>query len=648
MTKDVLINERLKKIKLWKELGFEAYTEKFDRNFTSQLAKEFCNNKKNKIREITEIFKSPSVSSRLCGRIVNLREMGKLAFLRIKDGEGDFQICLAREILGEKQKQFCKALDLGDFCGFEGEFFITKHGEPTLLATSVFPLSKTIRPLPEKFHGVTDQEKCYRERNLDLISNPETFNRFKIRSAIVREIRNFFHEKGFDEIETRILQNQAGGAMAKTFDTHHNALDSEMVMRIALELDLKIAVSGGLERVFEIGKCFRNEGIDPSHLQEFTMIEWYAAYADLETNKKWTSELIQTVLKKSLGTMKVIVLDKEEKEIEIDFGKEFKEERFPDLLKNHAKLDMFTASDEDVRKKAKEVGVEKIEGVSRANLLDDIYKKTARPKLIQPTFVFDYPEDLKPLARPKGDGTADCFQLLIAGWEVINSYGELINPIIQRQLLEKQSSARIAGDEEAMEVDEEFLRAMEHGFPPMTGSGIGIDRFVALITTQPNLRDVVLFPMMKEENIKTVSKSKETKIAVVILNNEAKLKPWQKMNAVGHLSAAFAARAGEHLFLQDKIETKDKKKINFNIQHAIMIKSADSNAEISELVTLVKEDNNLEVSEFTREMLEVTDDRKVVEQTKVKNFKDVEYIGVLFFGKKSLVDKLTKDFPLEK
>ncbi len=500
MIQDSLITERLKKIELWKELGFPAYSEKFDRNFTSSVAKAFCNDKKNRIREITEIFKSPISDSRLCGRIENLREMGKLAFLRIRDAEGDFQICLSREILGDKQKQFCKALDLGDFCGFEGEFFITKHGEPTLLATTVSPLSKTIRPLPEKFHGVTDQEKCYRERNLDLISNPETFQRFKVRSAIVREIRNFFHEKNFDELETRVLQNQAGGAMAKTFNTHHNALDKEMVMRIALELDLKIAVSGGLERVFEIGKCFRNEGIDPSHLQEFTMIEWYAAYEDLSINKKWTEELIRTVLQKAMGTTKVMVLDKNEKPVEIDFGKNFAEERFPDLLKKHAKLDMFKASDEEVIKKAKELGVEKIKGVSRANLLDDIYKKTARPKLIEPTFVFDYPEDLKPLARPKGDGTADCFQLLIAGWEVVNSYGELIDPLIQRKLLEKQSSAKNAGDEEAMELDEEFLRAMEHGFPPMTGSGMGIDRFVALVTTQSNLRDVVLFPMMKENN----------------------------------------------------------------------------------------------------------------------------------------------------
>ncbi len=500
MKQDSLVTERLKKIKLWQELGFQAYAEKFDRNFSIEAAKAFCTDKKNKIREITEIFKSPNATARMCGRIINLREMGKLAFLRLRDGEGDFQICLTREVLGEKQKKFCKALDLGDFCGFEGEFFITKHGEATLLATSVLPLVKTIRSLPEKFHGVTDREKCYRERNLDLISNPETFRRFKIRSAIVREIRNFFHTKNFDELETRVLQNQAGGAMAKTFSTHHNALDTEMVMRIALELDLKIAVSGGLERVFEIGKCFRNEGIDPSHLQEFTMIEWYAAYEDLETNKKWTTELIRTVLKKALGSTKITVLDKDENTVEIDFGKKFGEERFPDLIKKHAKLDMFKASDKEIADKAKEFGVEKIDGVSRANLLDDIYKKTARPKLIEPTFVFDYPEDLKPLARPKGDGTADCFQLLIAGWEVVNSYGELINPIIQRKLLEKQSAAKNAGDEEAMELDEEFLRAMEHGFPPMTGSGIGIDRFVALVTAQPNLRDVVLFPMMREEN----------------------------------------------------------------------------------------------------------------------------------------------------
>ncbi len=495
-----LITERKNKIAEWKKLGFEGYAKKFDRTHISAKAIEDIKNLE--LRNPGEIMKSEATEEiSMCGRIMNFRDMGKLAFLKIRDGEGDFQICLAKNLLGDNYKTFVKILDLGDFCGFTGEFFLTKHGEPTLMAAKVIPLSKTLRPMPEKWQGLKDKESCYRERNLDLMSNPETLNRFKIRSKVVKEVRSFYENLGFLEVETAMFQEQAGGAMARTFKTHHNALDHDFHLRIALELPLKMVCSGGVERVFEIGKCFRNEGTDPSHLQEFTMLEWYAAYVDIEQNKKWNEAMLRQICTNVLGTTKVKILDKNDKEVEIDFGKKFEEHRFPDLLKEHANLDMFTASDDEVRAKAKEVGVDTIDGVGRANLLDDIYKKTARPKLIQPTFVLDYPEDLKPLAAPNGDGTASCFQVLIAGWEVINAYGELIDPQIQRDLLERQAAAKAGGDDEAMEVDEVFLKAMEHGFPPMTGQGMGIDRIVALLTAQPNLRDVVLFPNMKSESV---------------------------------------------------------------------------------------------------------------------------------------------------
>lgn len=495
-----LITERKQKIADWESHGFAPYGEKFDRTHTSGEAKELAKKSAENFRDAKILLtEGPNEEAHMCGRIVNFREMGKLAFLRIKDIDGDFQICMAKNVLGDDFKPLSKMLDLGDFCGFSGEFFITNHGEPTLLAKRVTPLSKAIRPLPEKWAGIKDQEACYRERNLDLISNNDSFERFKMRSKMMAEIRGFFAEKSFLEVETGILQAQAGGAMAKVFETHHNALDHDFVLRIALELDLKRAVGGGLERVFEIGKNFRNEGSDPSHLQEFTMCEWYAAYKDLDVNKQWTEELFHRLCTKVFQKDVFTVVDTDGNETEINFGGKFAEARFPDLLKEHANLDMFNASDDDVRAKAKEVGVEKINGVGRANLLDDIYKKTARPKLIQPTFVFDYPEDLKPLARPNGDGTAACFQLVVNSWEIVNSYGELIDPQIQRQLLETQAEAKAAGDDEAMEVDEVFLKAMEHGFPPMTGSGFGIDRLMAIFSGQPNLRDVVLFPTMRPQ-----------------------------------------------------------------------------------------------------------------------------------------------------
>lgn len=489
-----LWQDRKNKLKLWSKQGF-GFAEKFDRTHTSTQAREYVSH--HPVREIDSIVSDPRAAHRLCGRIKNVREMGKLAFLRLLDVDGDFQLCFAKQVLEDDFKKFLKLLDLGDFCGFEGEFFITKHGEPSLLVTKIHPLSKSLRPLPEKFHGLQDTEACYRERHLDLISNKETFDRFRIRSQIVQEIRQFFLNRDFLEIESRILQPQAGGAMADVFRTHHNALDHEFVLRISLELDHKMAVGGGMERVFEIGKCFRNEGIDPSHLQEFTLLEWYAAYKDIQINMQWTQELLQQILKNVIKSMVINVCDKDGHEHEIDFSAAFKIARFDDLLKEHANVDMHTISDSDLIKVAQSLGVEKTEKVSRANLLDDVYKKTARPLLIQPTFVMDYPTDLKPLARPKEDGTSDCFQLLVAGWEIVNSYNELIDPLIQRKLLEKQTSAKEAGDSEAMEIDEVFLKAMEHGLPPMTGSGIGIDRLVALFTGQSNLRDTVLFPLMR-------------------------------------------------------------------------------------------------------------------------------------------------------
>ncbi|MCF7812645.1 lysine--tRNA ligase [Candidatus Gracilibacteria bacterium] len=490
--------ERREKLEQWRKLGFD-YAAKFDRTHTSAEAKKAI--KKKAPRDTEKVMQKPSSSIRLCGRIVNIREMGKLAFLRLRDQDGDFQICFAQKTLEDEYKTFLKILDLGDFCGFEGEFFITRHGEPTLLAVKVVPLSKAIRPLPEKWHGLSDREARYRQRYLDLLSNPETFARFQIRSQIIQKIRDFLLQKNFQEVETRVLQPQAGGAMARVFKTHHEALDHEFVLRIALELDLKMLLVGGMERVFEIGKCFRNEGMDPSHLQEFTLLEWYAAYADLNQNMDWTEEMIRWVLQEVLGKTTLTISGKEGKPHTVDFGKKWKKVRFPDVLKEYADLNMQTASREEIENAAKKwkVDTKEIKKASTGNLLDDIYKKSSRPYLIEPTFVLDYPSELKPLARPKEDGTAECYQLLVGGWEIVNSYGELIDSAVQRKLLEAQAQAKAAGDEEAMNIDEEFLTAMEHGMPPMTGFGMGIDRFVSLITEQINLKDVILFPLMKPE-----------------------------------------------------------------------------------------------------------------------------------------------------
>jgi lysyl-tRNA synthetase class 2 len=359
-----------------------------------------------------------------------------------------------------------------------------------------------LRPLPDKFHGLEDTELKYRKRYLDLIANPETKERFLIRSKITQGLRNWLLEKGFVEIVTRTLQPQAGGAAAKPFMTHHNALDADYALRIAPELDLKMAVVGGLERVFEFAINFRNEGMDPSHLQEFQMLEWYAAYEDMNTNMQWAEESLQDVIPKVLGKNTFNVYDKKGQIHEIDISKPFKKVSFADLLKE-VDVDIF-ASKEELLKKALDIGLDKKESEirSRANLLDDIYKKLVRPNIVAPTFITHHPADLKPLARKNDTDPrlADSYQLLIAGWEVINAYSELVDPQIQREALEAQAQDKAEGDEEAMEVNEEYLTAMEHGMPPITGFGMGIDRLVTLVTGQRNLRDVVLFPLLKSED----------------------------------------------------------------------------------------------------------------------------------------------------
>jgi len=650
MSENHLITDRKEKIKNWEAKGFSGYAQKFDRTHTAKEAKSNIEvaNSSSLLREAGDLMKNKvEPKQALCGRIMQMRDMGKLAFLKIRDTSGDFQICLAQNVLGDDFKWFIKNLDLGDFCGFEGEFFLTKHGEPSLMTVKITPLAKAIRPMPEKFHGVADIETCYRERNLDLMTNPKTFDRFKKRSEIVREIREFFWEQNYHEVETRILQPQAGGAMAETFKTHHNALDHDFVLRIATELDLKMVIGGGFEGVFEIGKNFRNEGIDPSHLQEFTSIEWYGAYQTLELHEEWIETLLHRIAEKVFNKKVFQILDKNENPVDVDLSQKFQKITFAELLEKYAGINIFDITIEDLRKEALKHGIEDVETRGRGNLLDDIYKKTARPNLIQPTFVVDWPSDLKPLARPHGNGTSSVSQLLIAGWEVTNGYGELIDPIIQRKLLEEQQKAKNDGDSEAMEVDEVFLKAMEHGFPPMAGNAIGIDRLVALLCGQPNLRDVVLFPTMKPENKTESDGYDKTQISVAILNKDADLEMWQKLNTIAHLTAALGAREGTKMFHQDELTTKDGKTIKLNTEHAIMIKEATTD---KELKTLIKEarNNNLKIAEFTREMLETSDDQKLVAEAKSQNYNDIEHLGILIFGNKSTVNKLTKNFALVK
>ncbi|NCD07715.1 MAG: lysine--tRNA ligase, partial [Spirochaetia bacterium] len=358
---------------------------------------------------------------------------------------------------------------------------------------------------PDKFHGISDSELKYRQRYLDLIMDPETKERFQFRNDFIWELRNFYKNYNFEEINTPILCNTASGALAKPFNTHHNALDIDVHLRIAPELYLKRAIVGGYERVVEFARCFRNEGTDPSHLQDFTMIEHYAAYWNFEDNMKFTEDMLTSVIKKLKGTLKIEIPNRDGELVEVDFSAPWGKVSFRDLLIKDCGIDIDKFPDlESLRKeiKLKNIEVKDIDSLGRGNLIDALYKVVSRPKLINPIFLVNHPIDVSPLARKNDDNpnVADRFQLVVNGWEIVNAYSELTDPIDQAYRFDKQMEAKGMGDEEAMNKDEDYIKAMEYGMPPVSGFGMGVERIVALLTKQQNLRDVVLFPLMRPEN----------------------------------------------------------------------------------------------------------------------------------------------------
>lgn len=480
---------KLEKLELLRNAGMEPFAHELGRDMTLAQAEE----------SFAELEKSGEEKT-LAGRIMALRGQGAILFVVLRDGSGEFQVVFKRDDMDEELfNLFAKTAEMGDFISVTGALFVTQRGQNSLLAKSWKMGTKALLPLPEKWAGLQDVEERYRKRYLDILSNKESFDRFVVRGKVVSAIRKYFDDKGFLEIETPILQNQAGGAMAKTFNTHHNDFDMDMVLRISLEIEHKMLMAGGYDRVYEIGKNFRNEGSDPTHIQEFTMMEWYAAYESLETNMNWTEELLKKLAEDVAGKTSFTVYDKDGGEQKVDFSGSWPRKRFDELVKDYAGIDVLTASRKDLEAKALEYGIDKkeMEKTSDANLMDFIWKKSARHNIVNPTFVTNYPGSLKPLAQQNEDGTAEVAQLVIAGAEITNQYAELVDPIRERELLEAQAQAKEAGDDEAMDVNEEFLTAMEHGMPPMTGFGMGIDRLVAILTEQRNLRDVIFYPIMR-------------------------------------------------------------------------------------------------------------------------------------------------------
>ncbi|MDY4997243.1 MAG: lysine--tRNA ligase [Bacilli bacterium] len=470
--------------------------------------KEYCNpypekyEITNSIKEARELVDGTQ-DVKIAGRIIFMRKMGKLSFLRIRDIEASIQVSMQLDLVGEEAYKFMKtSIDVGDFIGVKGEIVTTQTGEKTLRTHEFEFLGKALKPLPEKFHGLSDQELKYRNRYVDLIMNEDARERFLLRSKLIWEIRSFLNNHGYVEIETPILNNKASGAMAKPFKTHHNALDIDLYLRIAPETYLKRAIIGGFTKVFEFARCFRNEGMDTTHLQDFTMLEGYGAYLNYEDNMKFLQEMIQTVVKNLFGKLELTIDG-----TTVDISGDWESISMRDLILKYTPIDIYEYdTKEKLLEKIKQEKIEidsetPLENLGYGNLVDQLYKKVARPHVVKPCFLTKHPISLSPLARANDDNSnlTDRFQLIINGAEIINAYSELVDPIEQEKRLEEQAKLKSNGDEEAMMMDRDYIGAMEYGMPPISGWGIGIDRLVQILTDAENIKDCVLFPLMKPE-----------------------------------------------------------------------------------------------------------------------------------------------------
>lgn len=484
-----LVEQRIKKLGELRSGGIDPYDGKFDPEaHAEELKAAHLNSTK-------EYLEEEAVYTSVAGRITAMRDFGKASFAQLQDSTGKVQVYLKKDVLGE-QYALVKKLDIGDIAGVSGRLFRTKTDELTIEVKNIVLLSKALRPLPEKWHGLKDIEMRYRQRYVDLIVNPEVKGVFAKRSAIIKAIRDFLETRGFIEVETPMMHQIPGGASARPFSTHHNALDIDLYLRIAPELYLKRLLVGGYEKVFELNKNFRNEGISTRHNPEFTMLEFYMAYKDYTYLMSFTEEFFSYVALKAAGDLKIPYGD-----AVIDLTPPWPRVPMLDALKQKGvPEDVFTDAGK-AREWARSQKLDVPGSASHGKVLDEIFTEFVEPGLIQPTFITDYPVELSPLAKrkPSSPDLVERFELFIAAREIANAFSELNDPIDQKERLSKQAQAKQEGDEEAQWMDEDFVRALEYGMPPAAGEGIGIDRLVMLLTGSQSIRDVILFPQLKPE-----------------------------------------------------------------------------------------------------------------------------------------------------
>ncbi|MGE3270161.1 MAG: lysine--tRNA ligase [Chloroflexota bacterium] len=482
---DRLYEQRVEKLNRLRQAGIDPYPARFQR---SDVAADV----------LASFEQEPGKEVHVGGRIVGgIRRFGGLTFVHLQDVSGRIQVAIKRDVVGkERYTLLLDTLDVGDFLGVVGTTFKTRTGETTVEAAEVHVLSKALRPLPEKWHGLQDVETRYRKRYLDLIANPEVMEVFRTRGRIVQEVRNFLLERGFLEVETPVLQSVPGGGSAKPFETHYNALGRTLSLRIALELYLKRCVIGGIERVFEIGRNFRNEGISLKHNPEFTMLEVYQAYADYEEIMRLTEDLVSTVAYKVLGKTTITVKG----DVEVDVSPPWPRKALRDAIYEASGVDYDEHPTADsLAKAAAEAGLRVQPGWTRGKLIDELLSVFVEPKITSPVFLVDYPLELSPLAKQRTDrpDIVERFEAFCGGMEIANAFSELNDPLDQRERFLEQARQKGSGDDEAMPFDADFLEALEHGMPPTGGMGLGIDRLAMVLTGQDKIRDVILFPQLR-------------------------------------------------------------------------------------------------------------------------------------------------------
>ncbi|MFE4030271.1 lysine--tRNA ligase [Priestia sp. YIM B13551] len=481
---------RREKMSNLRDQGIDPFGQRFERTHTSQqLISEYDELTKEQLEE-------NEVPVSLAGRIMTKRGKGKAGFAHVQDLTGQIQLYVRKDAIGEEQYEIFSSVDIGDLVGVEGVLFKTKVGELSIKVKDFTLLTKALRPLPDKYHGLKDIEQRYRQRYLDLITNPESKQTFISRSRIIQSMRRYLDNHGYLEVETPMMHSIAGGAAARPFVTHHNALDMELYMRIAIELHLKRLIVGGLEKVYEIGRVFRNEGVSTRHNPEFTMIELYEAYADYKDIMALTENLIAHIAQEVLGTTKIQYGDQE-----VDLTPEWTRLHMVDAIKQYTGVDFWgETSVEEARALAEEHGVEITEHMQYGHIVNEFFEQKVEEQLIQPTFIYGHPVEISPLAKKNAEDPrfTDRFELFIVAREHANAFTELNDPIDQRERFEAQLKEKEQGNDEAHEMDDDFIEALEYGMPPTGGLGIGIDRLVMLLTNAPSIRDVLLFPHMRQ------------------------------------------------------------------------------------------------------------------------------------------------------